>query len=540
MQRRLLYTLLGTVIVTVLAFGANLIAGNTPNLGLDLQGGASVTLTPRGAFEDGAIDVAVEIIRNRVDSIGVAEPEIVRQGDTVVVNLPGVSDQQRAIDLVSVTGKVLLRPVLQYLPGAAVTPDPIPVDPDATTPDDTTPGETTPEETAPEETAPDDEQGAPRAVPDTTEAPETTDVPATTDAPGTTDAPETTDAPAEPGEEPEQDPGDPLAQVVLSDDDGGLYLLGPAFPDGLGGFASGEVFRNDARADIFDGQWVVVVGLRPGAEGRDRWNGAASQCYSRTDVCPSGQMAIVLDGTVISAPTVQTPIFDDEVQITGSFRESEARDLAKILEFGAVPVEFDAPTARTVSATLGGDTLRAAIVAGLVGIALVILFLFVYYRLMAAVVLGGVVVFGLLTWTVVSLLSETRGLALTLAGATGLIVSIGIMVDSYILLFERLKDELRAGRTLRNSVRRGFEMAWKTIVVANVVTFIGAGILWYLTVGSVRGFAFFLGLATVTNVVVVYLFARPAILLLGRAGFLQGRDVLGVPVSTTEPQGVAR
>lgn len=449
MRSTLLSALWGIIMVAVLAVGANLIAGNTPNLGLDLSGGASVTLEPRGEVEEGALDVAVEVIRNRVDSLGVAEPEIVRQGTTVVVNLPGVSDQQRAIELVSVTGKVLLRPVLGNQPGGAAS------------------------------------------------------------------------VPPEPSNDPE-------ATVTLADERGDAYVLGPSL-------GTGEVLENDAQADIFDGQWVVVVGLRPGAEGRDVWNAAAFQCFSGTPTCPTRQLAIVLDDRVISAPQVQTPSFDREVQITGAFTEAEARDLAKILEFGAVPVDFDVPTAQTVSASLGSDSLRAAIIAGLVGIGLVILYLFMLYRSMALVVAGGLVVFGLLNWAVIALLSATNGLALTLAGATGIIVSIGIAVDSYIVYFERLKEELRSGRSIRGAAQRGFDSAWRTITVANVASLLGSGILWYLTVGSVRGFAFFLGLATICNMIVTYYFIRPAVQLAAMSPRWSGGRFMGVAIPETAP-----
>lgn len=446
MRSKLLSSLWGVILISVFAVAANLLAGNTPNLGLDLRGGASVTLVPIGEAEDAALDVAVEIIRNRVDSLGVAEPEIVRQGSTIVVNLPGVSDQQRAIDLVSVTGKVLLRPVLETRPG---------------------------------------------------ELP------------------------------PELDgPSDPTLTATLVDDDGNVFVLGPSL-------GTGEVLENDATADIFDGQWVVIVGLRPGAQGRDIWNAAAAQCYSGSPTCPTRQLAIVLDDRVISAPVVQTPSFDDEVQVTGDFTETEARDLAKILEFGAVPIDFDAPTAQTVSATLGTESLRAAIIAGIVGILVVIAYLFLLYRSMALVVAGGLVVFGLLNWAVIALLSATNGLALTLAGATGIIVSIGIAVDSYIVYFERIKEELKAGRSLRSSAARGFESAWRTVMVANIASLMGAAILWYLTVGSVRGFAFFLGLATICNMIATYSFIRPAVQLAAMSPRWAGRRFMGVVVPDT-------
>jgi preprotein translocase subunit SecD len=246
-------------------------------------------------------------------------------------------------------------------------------------------------------------------------------------------------------------------------------------------------------------------------------------------------VAIVLDGEVISAPVVQEPVFTGgQVQITGNFTETEARDLAKILEFGAVPVKFAVSQVQTVSPTLGDDTLRAAIIAGLVGVALVLVFMLLYYRLMTVLVLVGLTAGGALQYSAIAYLSRTNGLALTLAGIAGLIVSVGMGVDSYIVMFERVKDGLYAGRTPRNAVQSAVTSAWKTVLIANVVSFLGAGVLWWLTVGSVRGFAFFLGLATVTNVVVVYYFLRPALLLVCRGRRANERGLFGVSLETAE------
>ena len=500
MVRRLVVSLVGVVVVVFGLLIGNLAVGNVPSLGLDLQGGASVTLQPEGTYDAKALDVALTIIRARVDSIGVSEPEIIRQGDTVVVNLPGVEDQQRALDIIGKQGQLLLRPVLQA--GTVNTGA-----------DTTVPGATTVvDSTLPAPSGP----GSSRIVAATT-------VPPTTSSPTT--------VPATQGSTPtlaeilaSQDANDPNASVVLLGKSGDVYSAGPAG-------ASGLVFSNDAAAEINNGTWSVVVGLLDGAAGEDIWNALSTRCFNKDATCPTGQIAIVLDGEVISAPVVQQAIFTGgTVQISGSFTEAEARDLAKILEFGAVPVKFSVATVQTVSPTLGKDSLRAAIISGLVGVLLVMLFFFFYYRLLTIVVISGLAISGSLLWSVISYLSKTNGLALTLSGVAGIVVSIGVTVDSYVVLFERLKDELVSGKTMRGAAQRSFTSAWRTILAADTVSFIGAIILWQLTVGSVRGFAFFLGLSTLIDVFVAYLFTRPAILLLARSKFMAGRNVLGVVV----------
>ena len=523
-KRRHIISLTLLLVVVVSALVANLVAGNTPALGLDLQGGASVTLQPDGEFDPAGLDVAVEIIRARVDSIGVAEPEIILQGSTVIVNLPGVKDQQQALDIIGRTGELLLRPVLQSgmlnpnpdttVPGSATTV----VDSSTTVPGQTSdsvedgagtisggPGASRVISTA--TTTPDSSTSVPTETTDTQAVTPIADAPQTAENLGLGD-----------------DPNDPTQTVLLLDKNGIAYVVGPAG-------ASGKVFKNDARADVQTGEWAVVVGLRSGPDGDQLWNKLAAACFNKTAVCPTGQLAMVLDGTVISAPTVNEPEFTGgTVQISGSFTPEEARELAKILEFGAVPVKFSVATVQTVSPTLGKDSLRAAIISGLVGVLLVMLFFFFYYRLLTIVVISGLAISGSLLWSVISYLSKTNGLALTLSGVAGIVVSIGVTVDSYVVLFERLKDELVSGKTMRGAAQRSFTSAWRTILAADTVSFIGAIILWQLTVGSVRGFAFFLGLSTLIDVFVAYLFTRPAILLLARSKFMAGRNVLGVVV----------
>ncbi|MGA0862902.1 MAG: protein translocase subunit SecD [Ilumatobacteraceae bacterium] len=515
MVRRHFVTLVLTLLLVGGAFGYNLSAGNTPALGLDLQGGASVTLTPVGQYETGALDVAVEVIRQRVDSLGVAEPEIIRQGDTVVVNLPGVKDQERALELVGRTGSVEMRPVINVIENPELSPTTTAAGVTATT----VAGETTTTVVSDTTLAdPAGGLGSSRRASTATTAPPTTDD--TTPAPTGDGADENVDV----------DPNTGLApgQTVLPSRDGTLlYLLGPAE-------ATGEVFSSDSTAQIDAGQWVVVAQLRSGAAGEDLWNALAAKCFEGGAECPTKSIAIILDGEVMSAPVVQTPNFTGgSVQITGDFSESEAQDLAKILQFGAVPVDFEAPTVQTVSATLGKDSLRAAIISGLIGVALVLLFLLLYYRLIALVVVGGLLVSGMLLWSVIAWLSKSNGLALTISGAAGIIVSIGVTVDSYVVFFEKLKDDVEAGRTLRNSAERGFARAWRTILIADTASLLGAIVLWWWTVGPVRGFAFFLGLSTITDVIVSYLFTRPTVLMLARTNLLNRGSVLGVRRSRT-------
>lgn len=492
-KRNLLVSLVSIVVLATGLFIGNTIAGNKPSLGLDLQGGASVTMTPVGTYEESALTVAVDIIRQRVDAIGVAEPEIIRQGKTVVVNLPGVKDQQQALDLIGRTGAVEMRPVLKTAENPNNTTTTTLAKGATTT---TVKGATT--TLAP----PTGGAGSSRGRAATT----TTTVPVATTVPGTD--PETGLAPGQ--------------TVYPGRKDGLIYLLGPAD-------ATGEVFTNEATADVDAGSWAVTANLRDGAAGEDIWNALAKKCYDGGAECPSKQIAISLDGEVISAPVVQAPSFTNGVvQITGSFTQKEATELARILQFGAVPVKFDTPTVQTVSASLGEDSLKAAIVSGLIGVLLVLLFLLFYYRLIALVVVAGLSVSGLLMWSVISWLSKTNGLALTLSGAAGIIVSIGVTVDSYVVFFEKLKDDVQAGRTLRNSASRGFNSAWRAIVVADTASLIGAVVLWWLTVGSVRGFAFFLGLSTLSDMVVSYFFTRPAVLLLARTKLFNNGKVLGV------------
>jgi preprotein translocase subunit SecD len=565
MNRRLLASLLGVVAVAVVALGGNLLAGNKPLLGLDLQGGASITYQPlTNDYDKEALDEVDDLYRERIESLNVGEAEVVRQGDTIVVNLPGVKDQEKAIQLVGTTGKVTFRPVLQRLGGFSGLDVPA-TGPTTTVPADgattsTTPGTPTTGATgttapgattattvtgatttaaAASTTAPAGPARVPQQGTATTVA--ATTVPATTAATATTAAGATTTPGATstttPGETSTTTAFDPSSlitpadqdvpdsPVTLPDRDGTtIYQLGPVFALG-----ENAVDTASAEVDPTTGGWRVALTLKGGEGGLDAWNAAAAQCYSKSESCPDGGMAIVIDHRVISAPVPQQSFFDSgDISITGNFKESEARQLARVLKYGATPVEMKVQASQTVSATIGKDSLRAAVVSGLIGVALVLLFMVLYYRRLAIVMVCGVCLSAALLWSLVSLFPEF--FVLTLAGVTGLIVSIGVTVDSYVVFFERFKDEIRTGRSLRNSAQRGFTAAWRTIVAADLVSLLGAAVLWYLSVGSVRGFALFLGLSTLCDLVIAWFFTRPAILLLARRGAARGGKVMGVEV----------
>ncbi|HNJ96847.1 MAG TPA: protein translocase subunit SecD [Ilumatobacteraceae bacterium] len=529
MRKKLILSL---VAILVLAYGgliSVLATGTTPALGLDLQGGISVTQKPKEGTEwsTQSLDLAVERIRDRVDSLGVAEPEILRQGDTVVVNLPGVKNQEEAIKLVQVTGQVWLRPVLQ----CGQQPDPnAPVTTDSTVPGSSTPDGTgsTTATSAPATTA----QGGPQradhvgATPTSTPGSTTPDTTTTDTTDGSTST--TVAGPLDIHGYPLQE-SDPTTIQILPVDgknaDGSFTYcyVGAAYGDG-------EVFTN-AKAATDNGQWLVRVDLRGGSK-RGGWDTAVTQCYNKASDCPTGQLAIELDGVIESYPVINDPSYTDSVQITGQFTQGEAESLARVLNSGSLPVQLEVLSTQNVSPTLGKDSLKAAWLSGLIGVGLVLLFMVLYYRTLGLIVAAGLTVSISLLWAVISILSKTQGLALSLSGIAGIIVSVGVTVDSYVVFFERLKDEVRAGRTLRNSAQRGFSHAWRTIVVADLVSLIGALVLWYLTVGAVRGFAFFLGLSTLCDLVVSYFFTRPTVMLLARTRWMERRKVMGIEVTT--------
>jgi preprotein translocase subunit SecD len=307
------------------------------------------------------------------------------------------------------------------------------------------------------------------------------------------------------------------------------YLLGPADMSGSG-VANASVQLSQA------GEYSVVLNFtNKGGQEFDKIAAQRYPCYQQDPTNPPycSLEAFELDGVVESAPTIQAPTFNGTAVISGStavpFSSSQASNLALVLKYGSLPVRFTPQSVQTVSATIGKDSLRAGLLAGIGGIILVLLYMIVYYRALGLIVVLGLAVGGALLFSIITALSNSGfNLTLTLAGVTGIIVSVGITVDSYVVYFERLKDEVRAGRTIRQSVDRSFARAFRTVLTADFVAFLAALILWVFSIGDVRGFAFMLGLSTVLDVFTAYFFIRPMVILVGRHRTFTDARFLGV------------
>jgi preprotein translocase subunit SecD len=583
-NRNLWVSLILLLVVSFGGAGLALATSTSPVLGLDLQGGFSVVLQAREVDgklpSEEAVEKAKDIIRQRVDGLGVAEPDITRQGRTVVVQLPGVKNRAQAESVVGCTAKLEFRPLIStdFNPDAPLpeVSDPTTGTTEADGSTTTTAGDasSTTTEAPGDDTTDTTEAGLPEifggtagiavgegAVPvqfaptttappatTTTTAPET----ATTVAETTTTAPDTattapgdtttTTAPttAEDGSSSSAcgssasrslpiDPEEGLpegAVKLLSEDETLIYTLGPVGMEGDG--------LNEASAVLNQGQWVVTTSVR--SEFRDQATTLFDGCALGDPACPGRAVAIVLDGEVLSAPTVQeTGLASSEnFQISGQFSEREAKELALVLRYGSLPVEFEQAALQQVSATLGSDSLRAGLIAGVIGILALALYMVLYYRGFGMVVVVSLLVWMALMYGVVCLLSETQGLALTLAGITGMIVSVGTTVDTYVVVFERVKDLVREGKSVRRATELGYQQGIRTVLTANGAAFIGAFLLWYLTVGPVRGFAYFLGISVIIDMVVAIAFTRPLILLLSRSKWFADAGFFGVATSTDQ------
>ncbi|MGI8517807.1 MAG: protein translocase subunit SecD [Acidimicrobiia bacterium] len=497
MRRRLI----GLVVVLLLAWGgASLLLsrGVQPELGLDLQGGTSVVLTAPDGTDEEVLLQAVEIMRRRIEDVGgVQEPDIAISGNnTVLVQLPGVEDEERALDAIGQTGELSFRPVLDATfgnEGPLVTTTTIA--PTSTTVEgaSTTIGATT-----------------------TTTSPTTT-----TSEPGPTT---TTTLP---------DNVDPVTGLTIVDDPTQQVYLPGAVSSVIGEVPAvltvgpAELVGADVAGAVpafnpASAQWVINLDLT--SDGADKFAALTAAAATQSQGSPQRQIAIVLDGEVIASPAVATDVGAEGITggralITfgnGEGDEQAAKDTAAILRYGSLPVAFERSQVQRVSASLGSDSLQAGLIAGYIGLALVVLLLLSYYRAMGLVAIIGLTVFGALLVSVFSLLSRYQGLTLTLAGVTGVIISLGIAADSYIVYFERIKEEIRAGRNVRSAVDEAFKHAFRTVLTADTVSLLGAGLLWLLSVGPVKGFALSLGLATLLDIFVTRTYTRRAIYLLAR------------------------
>ena len=463
------------VLLTILAFtGIAFVSGATSfKLGLDLQGGTSVTLQPRieqgqvGKVTTEAIDQAVAIIRQRVNSLGVAESEVSAQGSGVnrqiVISVPGETGR-RIVDLVGQTAELRFRPVLVV--GA---PNATSVSGDtatATLPSGVT-AELNAQYAALECTLPQNRQGGGGA-----------------------------------GE---------AATVVSCDRDGtSKYILAPAEVLGRQVTKASSVISTQNAAG-----WYVILDFD--GEGTSKFGAMTTRLTSLPS--PQNQAAIVLDGLVYSAPRINEPINTGTAQITGNFTQEDAQDLANVLKYGALPLAFDRGEVQQVSPTLGADQLRGGLIAGVLGLMLVIIYSLLYYRGLGIVSVGSLLVATAIALLSFLLLGKAIGFTLTLAGIAGAIVAIGITADSFIVYFERIRDEVREGRSLKSAVETGWKRARRTVLVADAVSMIAALMLYFFAVGGVRGFAFTLGLTTVIDLIVVFFFTKPLITVLAKFKF---------------------
>ena len=465
--RTLAILALGLVAMTGLVFVQD---AKSVKLGLDLRGGTSVTLQPRiapgeeGTITNEAIDQAVAIIRQRVNSLGVAESEVAAQGSgtsrQIVISVPGDTGR-RVVDLVGQTAELRFRQVLATGAGASSV-----VDPTATPVAGVTP-----------------EINAQFASFDCTLA------------------------------ENRQGTGTDLpSQTIVACDRAGLtkYILGPAEVLGR------QISEASAGLDTQSGSaWFVSLTFN--GEGTAAFAAVTSRVTSLPE--PNNQLAIVLDGLVVSAPRINEAIPSGTAQITGSFTQLEAKDLANVLKYGALPLAFDRGEVQQVSPTLGADQLDAGLIAGALGLTLVVIFTLAYYRMLGFVTVGSLAIAGLMLYLLFLLLGEWIGFTLTLAGIAGAIVAIGVTADSFIVYFERVRDEMREGRSLRTAVETGWIRARRTILIADFVSLIAAVLLYFFAVGGVRGFAFTLGLTTVIDLIIIFVFTKPALVLVSRMKF---------------------
>jgi preprotein translocase subunit SecD len=527
-------TLIGLVVlvaglITIMAVSGTWI----PKLGLDLRGGTTITLTAKNTTGSGTVDpnslqLAKTIIQSRVDSLGVGESEVTTAGDNqIIVTVPNVQ-QDELVRLVGQTAVLRFRAVYaaEQAQPPAPTPAPTSEPSPAPTEEPTAGASETAQEPAGEPSAPPSSQQSGRgnnkpmpALPTAPPVPlDKACVPA--DGQGT---PPDKALDWQPPEACQTAFAEFTCETKVTEvADQGLfacnqektekYLLGPTLIEG------NQLATAVAGIPQNNVNWVV--NLEFNSEGGAAFEQATREISQRSD--PQNRFAIVLDGVSISAPSVNEAISGGRAEISGNFTQKSATELANVLKYGALPLAFDVSEVNNVSATLGGEQLRAGIIAGIIGLALVVGYCFWYYRGLGIVVVASLGIAAILTYASVVLLGSSVGFALNLPGIAGIIVAIGITADSFVIFFERIRDEVRDGRSLRTAVETGWRRARQTILIADTVSLLSALVLFVLAIGSVKGFAFTLGLTTMIDVVVVFLFTKPLMTLLARTKFFGG------------------
>lgn len=459
----------------------------TPKLGIDLQGGTRVTLTARtpdgNAPNRDQLDKAKQIIEKRVNGLGVTGSEVIIDGENLVITVPG--DDGKQARTLGQTALLYVRPVANVQPA-------------------------TPQPNAPP--APED-QTPEQAI---AEAKELRQAPkgANTDALTAQMAKMNCD-PAAP--DPLQGNDDPDQYLVACSEDGAqVYLLEPQIIKGS------EIDKAEAGTTQGAGAWVVSLDYKSGA--RDLWSKYTAQNIGKAT-------AFTLDSKVVSAPQINGAI-NGTTEVSGDFSQSEAKDLANVLKYGSLPLSFKASDAQTVSATLGWASLKAGLIAGLIGLIAVFIYALAYYRMLGILTVLSLVLSGVMVYGIMVLLGRYINFSLDLAGIAGLIIGIGMTADSFVVYFERIKDEMREGRSLRSAVPRGWARAKRTIWSGNAVSLISAAVLYFLAVGDVRGFAFTLGLTTILDVAVVFMVTHPLVVYASRSTFLSKPSVNGLGAVT--------
>ncbi|BBY16382.1 protein translocase subunit SecD [Mycolicibacterium litorale] len=522
-----------------------------PKLGIDLQGGTRVTLTAR--TPDGSpptresLAQAQQIISARVDGLGVSGSEVVVDGDNLVITVPG-NDTNEARNL-GQTARLYIRPVVHAMqaqpaaqqggqqPGQPAQPGQAPAVPDLV-PQPAQPGQAPPPAAPPAGTQP---APQPRPYPQQPAPSPTEPTPAPAPpapAPGGPAAPAPTPAPAPAVPNERADLAQRIAdeKQLRQSTDPSIQLLALQFQATRCGEDDVLAGNDDPNLPLItcstDGQTVYLLNksiingeqIANASSGLDNQRGeyivdlefkddAAKIWADFTAANVGTQTAFTLDSRVVSAPEIQEAIPGGRTQINGRFTADSARELANVLKYGSLPLSFESSEAETVSATLGLASLKAGLIAGAVGLAAVLLYSLLYYRMLGVLIALSLVASGAMVFAILVLLGRYINYTLDLAGIAGLIIGIGTTADSFVVFFERIKDEIREGRSFRSAVPRGWARARKTIVSGNAVTFLAAAVLYFLAVGQVKGFAFTLGLTTILDVVVVFLVTWPLVYL---------------------------